>query len=116
MSDVSEISMDLLLSAHEYFEDMQSEYTRNRTEYTDKQIRDNGIAILAIEKAMPRLPRVNLIFGESGKPIKANGSCFTCGNLVQSDENTFCNKCGQRFDWETAIMLTLQRKVAEDEM
>ncbi len=70
-------------NAHAYFEEKQREMTNFRSIYTEKDIEINGLAILAIEKQIPK------------KPMNCNGERMCeCGNIVKS-YHKFCYECGQ---------------------
>lgn len=83
--------------AHKYLEDMQREYTRHRMAYADDLISANGIAILAIEKQIPKKPIGNYY---------AQMRCPSCYHRIPSGmgsssrrRDNWCNYCGQKIDW-----------------
>lgn len=81
--------------AHEYLEDFQRIMTQHREAYSKKLIEANGQAILALEKQIPKKPRVD------------DDSWLCCPNC----DETFamfdnlnrrllcCGCCGQKLDW-----------------
>lgn len=86
--------------AHTFLEVKQREMTRNRNLYDEKAISINGLAILALEKQMPK------------KPINVRKHYYNCPcckqDLGVSDDDIFvyenptpmyCPKCGQALDW-----------------
>ena len=60
---------------------------QNRHLYNEQAIEINGLAILALEKQIPK------------KPIKTRSEivCPTCKTLIGS--SPYCRYCGQAIDW-----------------
>lgn len=73
--------------AHKFLEVKQHEMTQNRHLYNEQAIQINGLAILALEKQIPK------------KPTKTRSEivCPTCKTLVGS--SPYCRYCGQAIDW-----------------
>lgn len=73
--------------AHKFLEVKQHEMTQNRHLYNEQAIQINGLAILALEKQIPK------------KPTKTRSEivCPTCNTLVGS--SPYCRYCGQAIDW-----------------
>lgn len=82
--------------AHKFFEVKQREMTRNRHLYNEQAIKVNGLAILALEKQIPKKPVI-----EKDKMIYCVvcGRCPECNTAVYSISNLYCSKCGQALDW-----------------
>ena len=83
--------------AHKYFEDVQQLYTVYRVKYCDDIISANDIAILAIEKQIPKKPVGNYY---------AQMRCPSCNHRIPSGmgsssrrRDNWCNYCGQKIDW-----------------
>ncbi|MBQ0088765.1 MAG: hypothetical protein KBT27_05495 [Prevotellaceae bacterium] len=77
--------------AHSYLEDLQRKYTRDRYLYKPEFIEANGLAILALEKQIP-------------KKVDKYSRCPSCGydatNQADNDYNfEYCYYCGQALDW-----------------
>lgn len=91
--------------AHTYLEDLQRGLTRNRNDYPQEIIEANGVAILALEKQIPKKPKPHKV---DVKKIKiGNGHwckgttiyyCPNCKDFI-SRAYKFCHKCGQALDW-----------------
>ena len=87
--------------AHNYLEDMQREYTRNRALYPKELITANGIAIETLEKQIPKhidivagydlCPRCGFNYGEDVIRRRLHSWC-----------KPFCERCGQAIDWRDA--------------
>ncbi len=86
--------------AHTFLEAKQREMTGNRNLYNEKAININGLAILALEKQIPKKPR------------SVERQLFECPcckhDLGVSEDDIFvygiptpmyCPKCGQALDW-----------------
>lgn len=86
--------------AHTFLEVKQREMTRNRHLYNKQAIEINGLAILALEKQIPK------------KPINVEKHYYECPcckrDLGISDDDIFvydepkpqyCSDCGQALDW-----------------
>lgn len=88
--------------AHKFLEVKQRNMTQNRHIYNEQTIEVNGLAILALEKQIPK------------KPIKVEKHYYKCPcckqDLSVSDDDIFvyesstpkyCNFCGQAIKWES---------------
>lgn len=89
--------------AHKYLEIKQREMTQNRHMYTKQAMDINGLAILALEKQMPKkVKRVNIISG-----LIEEIYCPVCGKYygdkVKGNAYLFWSpehcECGQALDW-----------------
>lgn len=82
--------------AHSYLEDLQRKYTRDRYLYKSEFIEANGLAILSLEKQIPRTPIVD-IYGD------LDCMCPTCHRvfkkLRKGKMSAHCPDCGQKLDW-----------------
>lgn len=94
--------------AHNILEDMQRMYTQYRNLYPSDLIEANGLAILALEKQIPKKPR--RIIKEYLRPGNWTDVCPNCGaklvtrtttedqsDVTQYNMTNFC-ECGQRLD------------------
>lgn len=58
-------------------------------------------AIKALRKQIPMKPNnIKNIIDFSGKYYTSKGDCPVCGREGVSKSDLYCNKCGQKFDWE----------------
>ena len=85
--------------AHKFLEVKQREMTKNRHLYNEQAIEINGLAILALEKQIPKKPLLHS-FSESHDTY----TYFKCPNLCDTycevkNNMHFCPKCGQALDW-----------------
>lgn len=94
--------------AHKYLENLQREFTRHRKAYAEELISANGIAILAIEKQIPKKPIIynQLRRNRRGEQFLLDDyeadKCPMCGNDIISGityRANYCSNCGQRLDW-----------------
>ena len=92
--------------AHKYLEDFQRIMTQHREAYSKKLIEANGQAILALEKQIPKKPKISrsTIGIMWGKKIKTKHfACPFCKSifLFAKDEvkGNCCKFCGQALDW-----------------
>lgn len=58
-----------------------------------KDIKSLEIAVEALEKEVPRKPKVQHINGHT------TGTCDICSEKVNEDDY-YCKYCGQKIDWE----------------
>lgn len=85
--------------AHKFLEVKQREMTQNRYLYNERAIEINGLAILALEKQIPKKPPLHS-FSESHDTytyFKCPNLCDTCCEVKNNMH--FCPKCGQALDW-----------------
>ena len=88
--------------AHTFLEVKQREMTRNRNLYNEKAININGLAILALEKQIPKKPIFEADgYDDSGELNYDTWICSCCGEHyeVDYDKYDFCPNCGQAIDW-----------------
>lgn len=53
------------------------------------------------EKQVPKKPKdIRTIFDYSGRYYSSEGKCPTCGAEILKKGCLYCNKCGQKIDWE----------------
>ena len=83
--------------AHTFLEVKQREMTRNRYLYNEKAININGLAILALEKQIPKKPKRD-------KEYSLGRVCPKChdylGNVQFITHHcNYCKNCGQALDW-----------------
>ena len=79
--------------AHAILERKQSVMTKIRWEYAEEEITANGLAILALEKAIPLKP---LLVPYKDTEYKIH-ICPICGS---SELKNYCDGCGQKLLWE----------------
>ncbi len=86
--------------AHKIIEDMQREYTRNRALYPNELITANGVAIIALEKQIPKKPIKCCPLSDGGEMLDENEhyKCPAC-RLKFRKTYVFCHYCGQALDW-----------------
>lgn len=81
--------------AHGILEKKQSKMTTYRQFYTEEAIEANGLAILALEKQIPKKP--------TEYDSVPHGRCPSCHNAVRmycdDPKNKYCIWCGQAIDW-----------------
>ena len=59
------------------------------------------LAIEALRKQVPMKPNnIKDIIDFSGKYYTSKGDCPMCGRERVSKSDLYCDKCGQKFDWE----------------
>lgn len=83
--------------AHEHLENLQREMTNHRFAYSNELINANGMAILAIEKQIPKKPihkRKNYYC-----PICKEDGWVLWDDVKPNAFNNFCGRCGQAIDW-----------------
>lgn len=85
--------------AHKFLELKQREMTMNKHLYNKQATEINGLAILALEKQIPKKPLL-YSFSESHDTY----TYFKCPNLCDAycevkNNMHFCPKCGQALDW-----------------
>lgn len=87
---------------HKFLEVKQREMTKNRHLYNEQAIEINGLAILALEKQIPKKPILDIIYPSGIKSYK----CPVCkkGCLVRTDlyYPKYCSNCGQELNWSDA--------------
>lgn len=84
--------------AHTFLEVKQREMTRNRNLYNEQEININGLAILALEKQIPKKPKYESYKSDMPK-------CPSCGDWIQNNATIqkYCNFCGQAIKWRSDI-------------
>ena len=78
--------------AHAYLEKQQTKMTTYRHFYTEEAIEANGLAILALEKQIPKRP----IVVSQEESILRTWRCPTCGSYNIEKR---CDDCGQLLKW-----------------
>lgn len=59
------------------------------------------LAIKALRKQIPMKPNnIKDIVDFSGKYYTTRGDCPVCGRKRVFKSDSYCDKCGQKFDWE----------------
>ena len=59
------------------------------------------LAIKALRKQIPMKPNnIKDILDFSGNYYTSRGNCPMCGRERVSKSDLYCDKCGQKFDWE----------------
>lgn len=90
-----------------YIENTQRTMTKNRGRFASEYIEANGMAILALEKQIPKKP-----LKMKYKPLLEGGwefACPSCGCGIGKNKfadyeyleeyEPFCAQCGQSLDW-----------------
>lgn len=94
------------LTIEEAIEFLQRRIDLIKTEYPDRRyaLEDYRkvleISVEAMEKQVPKKPKnMKTIFDFSGRYYSTDGECPVCGAEVLSRSSVYCNKCGQKLDW-----------------
>lgn len=81
--------------AHYWLEEKQRMMTQYRHLFSSEDVEANGIAILAIEKQIPKKP--------NGTDRAYIMRCPNCSAVVMqnlsSEQTDYCIRCGQAIDW-----------------
>lgn len=89
--------------AHTFLEVKQREMTRNRNLYNETAISINGLAILALEKQIPKKPINKTKCDNTTAKIFENCNIVVCplcnSRLKLKSKGKHCDKCGQALDW-----------------
>ncbi|MDO5797510.1 MAG: helix-turn-helix transcriptional regulator [Eubacteriales bacterium] len=60
-----------------------------------------GVKEESQEKQVPKKPKnMKTIFDFSGRYYSTKGECPACGAGVSSSSSVYCDKCGQKIDWD----------------
>ena len=73
-------------------------YDGRPTPYLDKAV---AIAMNALHKQIPKKPKnIKTILDFSGRYYTTKGDCPVCNREGLYKSDFYCNKCGQKLDWD----------------
>lgn len=73
-------------------------YDGRPTPYLDKAV---AIAMNALYKQIPKKPKnIKTILDFSGRYYTTKGDCPVCNREGLYKSDFYCNKCGQKLDWD----------------
>lgn len=92
--------------AHAYFENLQRMFIEHRQSPDEEFSEANRLAILALEKQIPKKPVLRDMFDKNDKLIDRLYECPVCSSFIcyttelGIEENFSHCHCGQAIDWD----------------